>query len=240
LEEKGNLVQTKIQDAVKLTEDIKDHALSFGADMVGVSEVNPAYVFEGSEVPHKYAISLLMEMEYDKIKTAPSLESRIETLRVYYVLGEVTMRLAAYIRSLGYPAIAHLPRSYPFNPALLHVPFAVAAGLGEFGRIGLLVTERFGPRLRLGTVTTDMPIEVDKPVTRGIPDFCETCGICAYTCPGKAISSEKHVVRGVNKYVIDTKKCHSEMERIKPKTCLICVRVCPYSRLQEVPASKGK
>ena len=181
-----------------------------------------------------------MEMNYDKIKTAPSIETRIETLRVYYVLGEVTMRLAAYIRSLGYPAVAHLPSSAPYKSILLHVPFAVAAGLGELGMIGLLVTKRFGPRLRLGTVTTDLPLEVNKPVNYGIADFCEECGKCARYCPGNAISREKRIVRGVNKYVTDAQKCNSVHEKNKPKICLLCVKVCPYSNSERVRSFRGK
>jgi epoxyqueuosine reductase QueG len=182
------------------------------------------------KVPYKYALSLLMKMDYNKIKNTPSIEGRIETLRVYYVLGEVTIRLAAYIRSLGYQAKAFLPSTS--KHALLHIPFAVASGLGELGKAGVLLTEQFGSCLRLGTVTTNLTLKLDAFKKRGLADFCERCGICAKKCPSAAISHEKQIVRGVKKHITNPQECNKMLERIKPKTCLVCIRVCPLNSLE--------
>jgi len=68
-----------------------------------------------------------------------------------------------YFLYLGYSATANHLRHYD---ALL-VPLAVDAGLGETGRLGYLMTRDYGPRVRLGAVTTDLPLIPDKPVDMG-------------------------------------------------------------------------
>lgn len=64
---------------------------------------------------------------------------------------------------------------------------AVAAGLGEFGWLSLVLTPKFGPRNRFGVILTTAEIEPD-PMYNG-PKLCdpEKCRICVDACPTKAI-----------------------------------------------------
>ena len=64
---------------------------------------------------------------------------------------------------------------------------AVAAGLGEFGWLSIVLTPEFGPRNRFGVILTTAEIEPD-PMYNGIP-LCNprTCTICTDCCPTKAI-----------------------------------------------------
>ncbi|MBI4286979.1 MAG: hypothetical protein HY671_00955, partial [Chloroflexi bacterium] len=101
--------KSKTTDPAILTKTVKESAREFGADLVGVAEVDQAFVYKGRFVAHKYAISLGMEMDYERMATTPSAESNIEVARVYYELGETTIRLAEYIRSLGHDAHSHHP-----------------------------------------------------------------------------------------------------------------------------------
>jgi hypothetical protein len=101
--------QAEVDDPVQRSLTFKDYARSLGADLGGISRVNPAFVLEESHIAHKYAISLDMEMDYGKINTTPKMPARVEVWRVYAALGEVSVLLAAHIRSLGYPAQAHHP-----------------------------------------------------------------------------------------------------------------------------------
>ena len=57
---------------------------------------------------------------------------------------------------------------------VLQIPIAVKAGLGELGRNNSLITQKFGPRLRLSTVTTDLPLAVDPPVRIGVQEYCDS------------------------------------------------------------------
>ncbi len=53
---------------------------------------------------------------------------------------------------------------------------------------GLLVTPKFGPRVRLAKVITDMPLSPDFPISFGVREFCEACMLCAKECPSGAIT----------------------------------------------------
>ena len=64
---------------------------------------------------------------------------------------------------------------------------AVAAGLGEFGWLSIVLTPQFGPRNRFGVILTTAEIEPD-PMYSG-PPLCDptVCKICTDCCPTKAI-----------------------------------------------------
>jgi len=92
------------------------------------------------------------------------------------------------------------------------------------------VTEDYGPRVRLGVVTTDMPLEPDGPVDLGIEDFCRICMKCADNCPSGAIPrDEMRLDRGVLKWTIDQEKCY-RFWRENGTDCAICMNSCPYSK----------
>ena len=198
----------ELNNAAQNTSFIKDLALELGADMVGVSEVKMEYFFKGRELEHKFAISLAIEMDYDKIQESPGPPSATEVIRAYCDLGEITMELASKIREMGYSAYGHHPRgSTKFPPHMLHIPAAIEAGFGELGRHGLLITPKYGPRVRLGTVSTDLPLIPDAPISFGAAEYCENCLICVENCEGSAIPEKRSLVRGVERYVVDPYKC---------------------------------
>ena len=66
---------------------------------------------------------------------------------------------------------------------------AVAAGLGEFGWLSIVLTPQFGPRNRFGVILTTAEIEPD-PLYGG-PKLCNPakCTICTDVCPTKAIGA---------------------------------------------------
>ncbi|MGQ9632213.1 MAG: hypothetical protein ACUVXI_18150 [bacterium] len=66
---------------------------------------------------------------------------------------------------------------------------AVAAGLGEIGWNGLVLTPEFGPRQRFATLITDAPLEYSGLYDG--PPLCKRCFKCADSCPAKAISREE-------------------------------------------------
>jgi reductive dehalogenase len=242
----GPLNPNKIEvvDPLGLSSRIKGAARFLGADLVGICKLNQAYVYShtglridfakgtaGQEInlPHKYAISIGVEMNYDRMRYAPGWIDNAEVGLGYLNAARVAVALAAYIRELGFSARAH----FFINEWVLHVPIAEAAGLGELARNGILISRKFGPRQRLATVTTDLPLAVDSPVDVGVVLFCETCGKCAENCPSQAIPhGDKVEIRGVLKWQLDDEKCQRFWcsNPVKWNDCSRCIGVCPWNR----------
>jgi reductive dehalogenase len=239
-----NPKRTPVDDPVKMTRNIKEIAKFFGADVVGVSYLDQAYVYSHSaknnpaagtkagdpiNLPHKFAICLGFESDYEKFLTNNSRISDAE-----YGLGnlhtiEPTFLLAAYIREMGYPARAHYYGRGEVNP----IPLAVNAGLGELGRHGMLIHEDYGSRLHLAVVTTDLPLEVDQPVDIGVEEVCKYCMKCARTCPSHSITfGGKEVHNGVERYRINVDSCYKYRLASKGQwsNCVICVSSCCYNK----------
>jgi reductive dehalogenase len=85
--------------------------------------------------------------------------------------------LTEFIRGLGYNAYGHGTRG------IFLVPMAIDAGVGEAGRIARVVAPDYGAIFRLAALTTDLPLEVDKPISFNLHEFCMRCEICADVCP---------------------------------------------------------
>lgn len=62
---------------------------------------------------------------------------------------------------------------------------ARACGLGEPGLSGKIIAKGHGPYMRWAFIITDMPLEVDPPLSEPL---CDGCSKCMAACPGKAIS----------------------------------------------------
>jgi reductive dehalogenase len=139
--------------------------------------------------------------------------------------------LATFIRGLGYQAI---PCG---NDTALSIPLAMAAGLGEGSRMGLLITEKYGPRVRLCKVFTNLPLQVDSYRPFGVLEFCKTCKKCATHCPSQAIPDGEMKTEGPNisnqsgvlKWYVDAEKCFSFWAKNR-MDCSICIRVCPFNK----------
>jgi len=134
--------------------------------------------------------------------------------------------LAKFIRDMGYPARAHISGS---NYQIMLPPVGYDAGLGELGRMNYLISKKFDARIRLGAVTTDLPLIPDKPIYLGVQDFCEKCNKCAVNCPSGAIGKgEKNEIRGVEKWELNVEQCYRYW-RILGTDCGLCMKVCPFS-----------
>ncbi|MDX1522669.1 MAG: reductive dehalogenase domain-containing protein, partial [Anaerolineae bacterium] len=141
------------------------------------------------------------------------------------------LALAQYIRSLGYQAVACQ------NDTVLSIPLAIKAGLGEYGRHGMVITKDFGPRARFGTVLTDLPLAHDRPTAFGVAETCRLCRRCANNCPPQAIDhgdpSDRllnvSVIKGVRKWTTDPEKCFGFWVG-QGTDCAICIRTCPYNK----------
>jgi len=219
------------------TTAIKELALTHGALAAGVTELRPYHVYthvgrgtgtygEPVELDHRWALAFSVEMDHRRISHAPGAPVVEESARQYVESAKIALIIASWIRRLGYPARAHTDGNYRVIAPLV----ARDAGLGEIGRMGLLMTPRLGPRVRLGVVTTEMPLVADPPGDDlSVIDFCAVCKKCATNCPVGAIpSGVRTPVDDGLRWAIDSETCYRYWNLIGTD-CASCMRVCPYS-----------
>lgn len=219
---------------------VKHASLFYGASLAGIAKYNPLWVYDeyiGSDqdsekkvMPESITnvIALAFEEDYDAISNSPGRLASAATGDGYSRMAVTSFKLAEYIRALGYKAI---PAG---NGTGLSIPIAIDAGLGELGRNGILVTPKYGPRVRLAKVFTDMPLIPDTPIRFGVEEFCEACMICAKDCPSGSITTEGKTWEGKSASNNNgTKKWY-----IIPETCFDyngfscsnCKRNCPFNK----------
>ena len=116
-------------------------------------------------------------------------------------LSSAASRLAKFLEAKGYKALPFPPTGlnyrYGNRADFSHRHAAVAAGLGELGFSGLVLTPQFGPRQRLVSIVTDAPLE-PSPMYDG-PRLCqpESCGrACVKACPTKAMTGQVSLTIG--------------------------------------------
>ncbi len=223
---------------------IKKAAEFLGAGRVGVCDLDERWVYARNysrltkeskplELPPemRHAILVVVPMDYELGKTYPSSLGGAATGSGYTHDLITVLALAQFIRNLGFRAIASL------NDTALSIPMAIAAGLGEYGRNGLLITKEYGPRVRIGKVFTDLPLIPDQPTKFGVKEFCEVCDRCTRGCPVNAIpfaepQSEppnRSSLAHVTKWTVNAEKCFSYWTSTNTE-CAICIRVCPYNK----------
>jgi len=225
-----------VTDPREMTEFIKRWAVKLGARAAGITHLHDYHKYTtvgrgadfGREVilEHEFAIAFTVEMDKDMIDRAPFGPIVMESAQQYLAAGAIAIQIAECIRALGYPARAHIDGNYRVVCPLV----ARDAGLGEIGRMGLLMTPDLGPRVRIAVVTTDLPLIVDeRHRDQSMIDFCVDCKKCAEACPSRAISfKDRHPIDGVRRWQIDQEACYTLWSKLGTD-CGRCVKVCPYS-----------
>ncbi len=226
------------------SQKIKKVATILGAGMVGICELDERWVYSHNfsrktqqakplNLPEKitHVIVLILPMNYELSKTIPSALGGATTGLGYATSLNCATALAQFITNLGYEAIASL------NDTAQNVPLAIQAGLGEYGRNGLLITPKYGPNVRIAKVFTDLPLTPDQPIDFGVRKFCQICRKCANACPVKAIAKEAPTEKPPNisshsmvkKWTVNAEKCFKFWVGMNTD-CAICIRVCPYHK----------
>jgi epoxyqueuosine reductase len=140
-----------------------------------------------------------------------------------YHLKFASYRLARFLEKKGF-----VTTPLPSGPGGGGAPFshrhaAVAAGIGEFGWSGIILTPDYGPKVRFVSTITMAELDPD-PFYDG-PKLCDrtTCGICVSVCPSNAISetASKRVTMGGRPFeygVVDFARCRVSTEGLTTKS----------------------
>lgn len=225
-------------DPVAQSRHVKALGYFLRADCVGICELPQCAVYESDreekpiELHHKYAIVLLIDQGWRSFNGALGSDwlSAAQSMKSYSTSGFIATVMANYIRRLGYEAEPHFSGHYK----VLMPPLVLLSGLGEMSRFGGTVLNPFlGPRFKASAVTTNLPLEPDKPIDFGLQHYCQVCKKCAKECPSQAIShsDETIIYNDYETYELDVEAC-TRMRVGNPAgaSCGRCIKVCPWNK----------
>jgi len=223
-----------------LTKYIKDTLISAGADLVGIGALD--------EIPENMRcglpVGICIAVQYPKdvirgIADLPTKEYYDQSNLMNEKLDELAILGADKITALGYRAVPQT-RAYvgqfktDYSPLLPHKTVATRAGLGWIGKSALLVTEEFGPMIRLTSVLTDAPLETADPINRA---RCGDCTECTKACLAGAISGKLWSVDVYRDEFYNAAACRETARNRSKKgfgieitLCGKCIEICPYTR----------
>ena len=227
-------------DPEKLTAFIKELALSYGGDVVGIARLGKHHHYShrgdmygmgvgyGDRISISYQYAIVVAAALDKKMINRAARDGVWTAAMmgYAKITAVTAELALYIKSLGYEAQTDNFFEY-YSPL---TPLAAAAGIGQIGRCNCIISKEYGNRIKIGAVLTNVPLIEDEPVDFGMVEFCQACLKCAIDCPAKAVSFKgPEVFNGLLQWRHYDTKC-MEMWMNLETGCGICMDSCPFSQ----------
>jgi reductive dehalogenase len=216
--------------------NVKGAAYWLGVDAAGLCAV-PTWAWYshdagGHELPayHREAINLLIDQGHETMEGASGDDwiSVAQSMRAYLRFSLLGGVLAEQIRRLGWSARVHSV----LDGDVLQPPLLLLSGLGEVSRIGEVILNPYlGPRLKSGTVTTDLPMVHDQPIDFGLQTFCEGCNKCARECPSGAITAGPKVMyNGYEIWKSDAEKCaRYRITNAAGGMCGRCMKTCPWN-----------
>ena len=230
--------QSAYSDPAANAKAIKALSYFLGSDLTGICEI-PRYAWNSHkedgtpiEMYHKYAIVMLIDQGYETMEGASGDDwmSGVQSMRGYLRGAEIAGIMGETLRGHGFPAQSQTNAASD----VLHIPLILWAGLGEMSRIGELVLNPFvGPRFKSVVLTTDMPLEVDKPINFGLQKFCSSCHKCDRECPCDAIPhGDKVMFNGYEIWKPDVERCtRYRLTNSKGSACGRCMKTCPLNKV---------
>ena len=187
----------------RFTMEVKEEARRLGADLVGIASVAryehaPKMLKPQAHLPEaKSVISMAVHHPDASVEWGgepnPNYPGPFQ-IGMIPKLDTISLRVARFVEERGYRTIPlpctfywrHRPYKdipYAHAAAFSHMTAFVAAGLGEYGWHGMVMSPKYGPRQRLVSVITSAELEPD-PLYSG-ESLCDRCGMCEKHCPGR-------------------------------------------------------
>lgn len=230
---------------MNISTELKTFCKSSGADLVGVADLTP-FKHGWPTIPadllpqYKFAVSIAVKLAdniIDDISDLPTIEYLEHYKTVNSDLDRIASATAQWIRGRGHKADTVVASKIVDMENLLgavsHKAIARMAGIGWQGKSLLIVSPEFGPRIRLATVLTDMPLLPDGP----IKNRCGSCAECTNACPAKAIRNVTAEGRYTSRdealmfdLCAERTYQNSLLPGIGARICGVCVRACPHGK----------
>lgn len=210
----------------------------------GVADVGVAAVEDGPFGEKSYAVSIVIKLSdavVDEIDNEPTHTYFHHYRTVNAFIDRIILQAGFLLEKNGYKYIP-VGASQSINKdgwnycgRYSHKKIASLAGLGGIGKNSLFLHNKYGARVRLGTLFTDCPFEVEE---KEYSSPCIGCNLCVEHCPSGAISGALWQEGMEREEVFDPEKCSEYMKKKfkhigRGAVCGICMKVCPYNKTEE-------
>jgi epoxyqueuosine reductase len=233
---------TMTEASIELKRSLMNKCREMDIPIVGVADVErwlsppfqpwmPGEFYPQSIYPEtKSVIVIGLPITLPVLETSPSIYYHELYKTVNSLLDQYTYCLSNFLSERGYPSL-FVPRDgYSSIQTLLKNPIAffshrhaaLLAGLGTFGVNNMVLTPKFGPRVRFGSVFTSAQLPPDPLLETKL---CNQCMRCVNLCPMNALVEEEYPFG-----LTDKKTCASYSAELNKKgisPCGVCIKVCP-------------
>lgn len=222
---------------------IEEAAKLAGSGLVGFANLSPLKgMLAGDATTFEFPYAVTFAVEIPEQAARASMNSPSTEMREAYKMCNKKLKAAGekvveILTAAGYKARFIDPAQRVVPEKLLgpisHKAIASLSGMGWIGKNGLLITEAYGPRQRMGAVLTDMPVT---RTAKLIDNQCGDCTACIDHCAMKVLKGAefKHHPES-RELVIDWAKCGVYEAKLigdgsKPEmACGRCISRCPFS-----------
>ncbi len=201
------------------------------ADLEGLPSNNLAKFSRG--------ISFIFQMSpwvMDKLANGPTEAYAVLYEQVNARIDALSHEVVRFLERAGYSAWA-VPSSTRTDMVNIrgdfqHKTTATRAGLGWIGKNCQLLTKKWGPWIRLGSVLTTAPLTPAKPMERCL---CGKCTKCIDSCPAKALKGGTWNPKIKRNIILDAWACDNYKKENfsnfhNGHNCGICTNACPVGR----------
>ena len=214
------------------------------AELRAVFAAHPDILYGFADIAYspyaaRYACALVFAVPYGeqltpKTYTEERFEAGIQAARMR--LEPIVAEVEAVLRRAG--VRYWVPPVAQENETDLLAPFsfkfaAVNAGIGWIGKNDVVITRRYGPRVRLSAILIDAALPCGEPKTRSeCPDGCTAC---VDICPCKALKNRQWTIDTQRAEMIDYHRCNRMRSAFIPRlgrksACGLCLAACPFGR----------
>ncbi len=180
-----------------MKETIRKYILDLGVDDVGFASVSdyqsPKSYPVDNFLPGAKTIIALVFQESDSCDSPSTTIAMNGRLDMNSFQRSCSYQISRFLQKEFRAKTASMPYSSPMEQGKDRLGVAdfsqrhaaAAAGLGTFGRHNLLIHPRFGTRIGLTALITNLELEPDAKIEQ---DLCIHCDLCVKNCPGGALT----------------------------------------------------
>ena len=186
--------------------EIEKKAIRMGAVAAGVSSIESLVKANAVDLDVLPSAKTVLAIACGQSRAALDSKNlqvkQYDTIATYEKVRKVCKEMAMALESQGYEAMA-IPAYIPLDMSDGKYGMvgsmdlrrtAVEAGIGSYGKSGLVLVKGFGPRVRLGAVLTSAPL---KPTKKKSKSLCPLeCQICFWVVQAKPSWEEAKLTNG--------------------------------------------